>query len=107
MSTSSGPRIHGFLGEGEVCNSCMGCAPLQIGEGSLVGIFGGQVISQAIVAATKTVDRVSHLHVSGTPFISEPVVSTLTFINSLCTYAPSAVLLSLSSSTSRNSAILC
>lgn len=106
MSTSSGTRIRGFPEGAEVSNSCIDCVPLQIGDDSLVGIFGGQVISQAIVAATKTVDQVFHLHVSGTPSTSEPVVSILTPFNSLCTYARSASLLNPSSSASRNSAIL-
>lgn len=63
MPTSSGLWICGFLEEREVCNSCINRILLYVGDGSWVGIFGGQVISQAIVAATQTVDRAFHLHV--------------------------------------------
>ena len=60
MLTSSGPQIYGFLEEREVCIKTV---PLRICDDNFVGVFGGQVISQAIVAATQTVDRAFHLHV--------------------------------------------
>jgi hypothetical protein len=72
-----------------VCNTSL--RHLRIGDDNLLGIYGGQVISQAIMAATKTVDRAFHLHVSRTLSISESAVPTLTSSGSLCTCACSTI----------------
>ena len=66
-SISSGLWICGYLEEREVCNMHLGRALLRIDDDNLAAVFGGQVVSHAIVAATKTVDPEFHLHVSCTP----------------------------------------
>ena len=70
----------------------LGRALLRIDDDNLAAVFGGQVVSHAIVAATKTVDPEFHLHVSCTPSTSEPLVPILTSPESHCMCAYSTLI---------------
>lgn len=57
--------------------------PLWVCDGDSTGVYGGQVVSQAIVAATRTVDQAFHLHVSALFAASAILVFTKLDIKSL------------------------